>query len=65
MNQNHQWNIFHVNVGVHKNGEKCTSKQEWTKKIDNDVNVRNHWNYTYAKEIVNAMLEQVLVSVNI
>ena len=31
MNQNHCWNIFHVNVGVHKNGEKYTSKQEWKK----------------------------------
>ena len=28
---NHCWYIFHVNVGVHKNGEKCTSKQEWKK----------------------------------
>ena len=51
MNQIHQSNIFQVNLGVHKNGEKCISKQEW-KKIDVDVNVRNHSNYTYTKEIV-------------
>ena len=32
MNQNHWWNIFHVNIVLHKNDEKCTSKREWKKR---------------------------------
>ena len=45
---------------------KCRCKMYLKTRIINfTVNVRNHWNYTYAKEIIYGMLEQVLVSVNI